>query len=550
MGKLFRRILLLLFFSPALVVGQSSQLSDMDGFIQTYIDTTHKAGISACIIKGDTVYWKGSFGFANLGDSIPVTDTKFFNAMSNSKTITATCLMMEWEDDLISLDENVNGILPFQIDNPFQDPDFITPRQILTHSSCILDNNWLAYLSIGDPTIPLSTFLEDYLSPGGAYYNSNNFSSHIPGSFSSYSYSNIGYGLNGYLIELCNPLPVSFNAFVKTRIHDPLNMDRSAWYLDELNMDNLATGYSYSNGQYTPWDHYGVPFYPAMALRTNSIELSRYVMMLLNKGEYGSNVLLQPETVDSMFTVQFDFLYTGLGLRRETVQCITGEKIQWGHKGGGAYGWSGEIQFCREENTALLYLSNSSEYSPELVQRMFEYAAMIVISTSPLDITSSSFTARWHPAPDAEGYLLDLAHDSGFINIVSGYQNFNTGNDTSLQIEGLLSDSTYYYRLRAYNEYDTGAYSGSFKVHTLGVGIDERPFFKPSVWSKGNSVCIDIDQTVTEPQVKIYSLDGKLLHAGKLIQGINNINVDTEQQLIIVAVINQNKLYTQKLMLY
>lgn len=551
MKKVYLAISLGLLLSPAILIGQSIPLINMDGFVQNYIDTAHKAGISACIIKGDTVYWKGSFGYANLEDSIVVCDTTLFNVMSISKTITATCLMMQWEDGYIDLDDNINEILPFQIDNPYQEPDSITPRQLMTHSSCIIDNNWLSYVSIGDPTIALGTFLEDYLVPGGSYYDSSNFSPQVPGSFPSYSYSNIGYGLNGYLVEVCDTLPTSYNSFVQTRIHEPLGMNLSAWYLDELNMNNLATGYSYNSGQYNSWGHYGLPFYPATSLRSNVNELSQYVIMMLNNGIYNGDTLLHAETIDSMFTVQLDFLYTGLGLRRDTVQCITGDKIQWGHKGGGAQGYSAEMQFCREENTAVLYLSNSSNYSPGLVQRMFEYAAMIVISLPPTNISSYDFTASWYSAPDAGGYLLDLAYDSEFTNYVSGYQNFNSGMDTCLQIEGLANDSTYYYRLRAYNEYDTGAYSKVFKVNLdINPGTKKLLPDELMIWSSNSTIYIDNnipDDGLMD--VNVYSLDCKLLYSGRITPGQNIIRTPFKNQIVVVAINNKKYKYSWKLLL-
>jgi phosphodiesterase/alkaline phosphatase D-like protein len=67
------------------------------------------------------------------------------------------------------------------------------------------------------------------------------------------------------------------------------------------------------------------------------------------------------------------------------------------------------------------------------------------------NVTSSSFTAHWNSVSGAIDYRLDVATDSSFINYVTGYQNLSVGNVTSYPVTGLSANTTYYYRLRAYN---------------------------------------------------------------------------------------------------
>jgi CubicO group peptidase (beta-lactamase class C family)/S-formylglutathione hydrolase FrmB len=444
---------------------QDSELASLENFIQNYTVENHKPGFAACIIKNDSVYWNGNFGFANLTDSIPVTDSTLFNAMSISKTFASVCIMQLWEDGLIEMDENINNCLPFQIDNPYLESDSITIRFLMTHSSCIIDNNFLAYITVGDPTIQLGDFLEDYLSPGGQYYNSGNFLNQTQGTIPAYNYTNIGMGLTGYLVEVLTPM--SFKEYSIENLLAPLEMSHAGWFLADLNLDNLAIGYEYNAGQFQSYPHYGVPFYPGMSLRTNVKELSHFVLMMLNRGEYLNNMVIEPETADSMSSLQLNFNYTGLGLRRETINCITGPKIIWGHKGGGSYGYAAEFQMCKDENTAILYMSNSSVYAEPIVKRMLEYAAMIVIADDANEISEDGFLARWQEAPDAGSYLIDLAYDENFNNILEDYENFYVGADTSFQFTGLDPDTDYYYRLRGINEYDTGAYSNIVYAQTL-----------------------------------------------------------------------------------
>jgi phosphodiesterase/alkaline phosphatase D-like protein len=64
------------------------------------------------------------------------------------------------------------------------------------------------------------------------------------------------------------------------------------------------------------------------------------------------------------------------------------------------------------------------------------------------------------------GYRLDVATNSSFVNYVPGYQNLDVGNVTSRNVTGLTANTTYYYRLRAYNDNGTSPNSNVIKVKT------------------------------------------------------------------------------------
>jgi hypothetical protein len=81
-------------------------------------------------------------------------------------------------------------------------------------------------------------------------------------------------------------------------------------------------------------------------------------------------------------------------------------------------------------------------------------------------VTATSFTANWSSVRHAAGYRLDVSTSSSFVTYVPGYQNLDVGNTTSRNVIGLTANTTYYYRLRAYNGNGTSPNSNVVTVKT------------------------------------------------------------------------------------
>ena len=134
---------------------------------------------------------------------------------------------------LFALNDTVNEYLPFNINHPDYPEVPITFKMLLSHTSGIKDNwNFMPFYD-GDSPLELSYYLNQYLTPGGEFYDNDlNFTDYIPGT--SFSYSNIGAALIGLLVEEISGQP--FNEYSTENIFEPLEMDDACLlYTSQLN---------------------------------------------------------------------------------------------------------------------------------------------------------------------------------------------------------------------------------------------------------------------------------------------------------------------------
>ncbi len=89
------------------------------------------------------------------------------------------------------------------------------------------------------------------------------------------------------------------------------------------------------------------------------------------------------------------------------------------------------------------------------------------IDTPTVDeIYVTSFIAKWICPGAATNYRLDVSTDSAFGSFVTGFNNKSCGNVASCSVTGLTQNTTYYYRVRAYNSYGTSASSQIAMIRT------------------------------------------------------------------------------------
>jgi len=142
------------------------------------------------------------------------------------------------------------------------------------------------------------------------------------------------------------------------------------------------------------------------------------------------------------------------------------------------------------------------------------------VANSATNIVIDKFTANWEPVSLASGYLLDVATDAGFTNFITGYQKLDVRKATAFNVDmtGLTSEITFYYRVKAYNLNGEGQNSYTVVVNTLEDPFIEIPvssnlenLHSPVVWGDyDNDGFLDIlaIEAETDTISVIYHNDG------------------------------------------
>lgn len=251
------------------------------------------------------------YGLADPGTGRVVTPNTLFTIASISKTVTATALMTLYEQGRFGMDDDINRYLAFAVRNPAFPDQPVTFRMLLTHTSSIRDSDdYEAHYTLHqtpqlpDSPIALGDFLGSYLQPGGMRYRAEeNFHPDKPGM--NYNYSNIGFGLVGWLVERISGMP--FEQYCRQAVFNPLGMERSAWHYEDVDTGEMAIPYGYDNLRRQPQaiGYYGYPTFPDGALKTSAIEFSRFLAVFVNEGKtIDGKPFLQPATVRTMLTLR------------------------------------------------------------------------------------------------------------------------------------------------------------------------------------------------------------------------------------------------------
>lgn len=360
---------------PALV----RSLSDPQAFIKNQMQQARLAGVSVAVIRGDELLFSAGYGKANFARRLSMAATTPQLLASVSKTVTAVAAMQLVEAGQLDLDADLNDYLPFSVRNPNAPQTPITLRMLLTHTSSIVDNDTFSEVAYarGDSPVALGDLLRDYLTPNGRYYDADNFLPDAPGSAADYS--NMGSALVGYVVEVVSGQ--SFDRYCHDHLFAPLGMTSTSWKLAGLNRATLAMPYEYRGGSFVAAGHYGFPDYPNGQLRSNVLDMSRFLRAFVNDGQSQGVRILSAASVAEMRRLQIPQLDSAQGLMWY-YDTLNGQRVL-GHDGGET-GVNTLMFYRPADGVGVLVFSNTSAAGARRQDR--QDAAVVAIAEKLLQL--------------------------------------------------------------------------------------------------------------------------------------------------------------------
>ena len=330
--------------------------SDANPKIQMWCDyiedvrSTHNVpGIAVGIVCGSELAWFQGFGDTEIGNGTAPNEHSTFRVASNTKTFTATALMILQQSSMLSLDDPLLLYIPefTSAAGIAGDLEDVTLRRMTAHYAGLTTEHpatdWDA------PSFPAMQTQLDRIDEVQMV---------IPPD-SAWKYSNMAYGFLGEVVSRLSGQ--SYERFVQSEILAPLEMGETTFDNRDIADANRVVGYSQTapgseDLRVAPYcDLNGVA--SAGQLMTNVADLTKWLAHLMRaESDAGPRLIggstrremLHPAYLDANWTIG---------------QCVgwrairSGERVYHGH-GGGIHGFGTQTMFHAPYQTGVIVLTN------------------------------------------------------------------------------------------------------------------------------------------------------------------------------------------------
>lgn len=245
-------------------------------------------GISVGVVRDGVLVYTGAVGVRNFETREPVTERSLFHLASVSKPFVATALVQLAERGRVALDAPVVEYLPYFRLADERYPT-LTIRQMLGHVSGMPDAEDYGWDRPEDDERALERYVR---SIAGERLLS------APGE--QFAYSNIAFEVLGDLIAKVSGR--SFEAYLRERILDPLGMHQSTFLRAEVPPALAVTPHVGSERAVVSAVYpYNREHAPSSTLHSNPIEMGRWIVANLRRGELDGVRILEEQSHDLLW---------------------------------------------------------------------------------------------------------------------------------------------------------------------------------------------------------------------------------------------------------
>jgi len=355
--RTYLRILffLLVLLQAIRVDSQPANFNELDTYIEQAVSDYNLTGLTIAVVRGSSVVFKQAYGMKNRETQEAMTTDALFNIASCSKAFTgATVAMLVHEGKLDWRDKVIDYLPEFRLAEPY-----------ITHELNLIDI--LSHRS------GLDTFYGDLLWYGTDYGKpeiihrmrylpiKNDFRS-------EYGYQNNMFLIAGEIVE--KVAGKSWSDFVYERLFQPLDMTESRTCSGDLTAEQ-PIAYPHIEDQKLE------PMFPdpnpAGSIFSNVEEMSHWVTMLLNRGQWQGNEVLSLKVISELFTPRIVFPRQWFLQESEThfrayglgwfLYDYAGKMVV--EHGGGMPGYISKVMLVPEEKLGVVVLTNDISSLPD-----------------------------------------------------------------------------------------------------------------------------------------------------------------------------------------
>jgi CubicO group peptidase (beta-lactamase class C family) len=342
-------------------------VADLDAFITRALKEYQVPGAAVAVVRDGKVALVKGYGVRNVTKAGAVDENTIFQLASVTKTLTATAAATVVDQGKLDWDKPIFNYLPeFVGYDPYM-TRWLTQRDLLAQRT-----GWPA-------------FTGDQLDSFG--YDRAEILRRVRFFKPRYSlrevaqYSNLGFFVAGEVAARC--AKQSWNDLVEQGLFKPLEMSRSGTVIKALQDPNATAAHAFVNGKIAVVEPSELDVTGAASSGTSTAaNMSKLMLMFLNKGLYNGKRILKPETIEEIFkrsmvsAIDFTDLppisdktgfYYGLGV---------GSYDYAGHqiieKGGALAGVRTIIVLVPDKNAGIVVLANLNLTAfPEAVRACF-----------------------------------------------------------------------------------------------------------------------------------------------------------------------------------
>jgi CubicO group peptidase (beta-lactamase class C family) len=263
-------------------------MRDIEQFVIEQLAAWEVPGCAVAAVKDGRVVLTAGWGRRDVDLDLPVTAQTLFAIGSVTKSFTAATVGALVDDGLLEWQRPLRDYVP---DLRLHDPvvaERLTVVDLLSHRSGLPGHD-LAWLGHPDLTraeivrrlrfLPLSRDLREM-----------------------YQYCNLGYLLAGHVVDVLSG--VSWEDFLRSRLLEPLGMDRSNLSVEEMRADaDHAGAYERRHGVVVPVPARSLTAVaPAGAINSCVTDMARWLLAQLGQGQLDGKAVMSAATVQHQHT--------------------------------------------------------------------------------------------------------------------------------------------------------------------------------------------------------------------------------------------------------